>query len=576
MGYVLNIRKVRSALISRINKIGNKVSIRARILGLFIAIILSVIGIVAGTTYNIGKNSVESMTKSQLNNSVRFVQNQITLLSGAYTSKEFSDKLGYVISQEQASFNEAGLDAVIYVYKPTGQVIDLKNVNAETENKVNLPKTFIDEALKNKTGSMDLTLDGVQKTAAYGYIIEKDWIYTVVVSKASYMKMVYKMQMAALISGIISVLLAIILTLLGTREIISGIRKMHKTVAEFGKGNLTIRNNKVNGGPELKELSENLNAMFENFESSIREITDSIGELNFSSNELIRISSKTDESAEFIGDITHKMAQDTQEQQSFTHNMNEATNKVISTVSHIAGKIDETEKTSKVMISTVERGLNSINELKNKIGLIEEGSKHTLDYIVKLEERSNDIDKIANTIKGIAGQTKLLSFNASIEAAKAGEFGQGFNVVAGEIQKLAQVCAQSAFEVGVIIKAIHLDTEQVIKSAENGMNITRDGIEIVSHTDRAFNEILEKVSGTHEHIIDIADKASSISEEINNFAQNEEKILIAINSTADNCQEVAATVEDHRQFSSDISASASKLKNLSDKLNRLKNNFKTA
>lgn len=576
MSNKLSLGKIHRMLDTGSKKISNKVSIRLRILGLFITIIIAVIGIVAGTTYNIGKNSVESITKNQLNNSVRFVQNQITLLSGAYTSREFLDKLSYVLAKEQASFNEAGLDAVIYLYKPTGEAIDLKNANAQTQNKVNLPEAFINEALKNKTGSTDINLDGELKTVSYGYIIEKDWIYTVAVTKSSYMKMVYKLQTAAFISGIISILLAVILTLLGTKDIISSIKKMRKTVSEFGKGNLTTRNKKVSGGPELKELSENLNIMFENFETSIKDINGSIAELSFSSDELIKISEKTDENYIFISNITQDMAQDTQQQQEFTMSMSEAAKKVINTIANITDKIEKAEKTSQEMVVTVENGFSLINELKEKINLIEADSRHTLDYIINLNKRSNDIDAIANTIKGISAQTKLLSLNASIEAAKAGEFGQGFNVVAGEIQKLAQICAQSAYEVGEIIKTIHIDTKQVIESAENGIKITRDGTEIVSNTDKAFKAILERVSGTHEHIMDIANNASSISNEIHNFARNEEKILEAITSTAENCQEVASTVEDHKQFSSAISKSASKLQKVAANLNRLKDNFKTA
>lgn len=576
MKNVLNSIRLHNIFSADTKKISDKISIRMRILGLFITIIILAIGIVAGTTYYIGKNSLESITKNQLNNSVRFVENEITLLSGAYTSREFSDKLGYVLTKEQASFNETGLDALVYLYKPTGEAVDLKNVNAESGNKVALPKAFIDEAVKNKTGNTDLILDGKLKTVSYGYILEKDWIYTVAVTKTSYMKIVYQLQMAALISGVISVLLAIILSLFGTKEIISSIKRMHKNVLEFGKGNLTIRNKGINGGPELKGLAENLNVMFENFESSIKEINDSVSELSFSSNELTKISAKTDENSGFISDVTQSMAQDTQEQQSFTISMREVTDRIIGTIAHIAEKIEETEKTSRDMVETVENGFNSIKELNDKINLIETGSKHTLDYIVKLNEKSNDIDRIANTIKGISAQTKLLSLNASIEAAKAGEFGLGFNVVAGEIQKLAQISAQSAYEVGEIIKVIHYDTKQVIMSAENGLNLTKDGIGIVGKTDKAFRDILDRVSETHEHILYITDNASNISDELHRFSQNEDKILKAITNTAESCQEVASTAEDHRQFSAEISNSASKLQQLADNLTRLKNKFKTA
>ena len=577
MEFVVKMGEIRNTFVSRLNNVNNRITIRARILVLFLAIIIAVIGIVAGTTYYIGKSNLEKITKAQLNNSVRFVANQITLLSGAYSAREFSDKLGYVLANEQASFNGSGLDAVIYLYKPTGEAIDITNVNAPTDKKTNLPQSFINEAVKNKNGNMDVIIDGVPQSVSYGYIIEKDWFYTVTVTKASSLKMIYQLQLAAAISGVISVLLALFLTLFGTKGIIKSINSIHKTVSKVDDdGDLTVRTKVVNGGPELKNLAKNLNIMLSNFESTISEISAAIAKLTLSSTELIRIAGKTDESSELINGITQKMAQDTQYQQDFTVEMSDATEKIINTIKAIAEKVEETEKTSQVMINTVEKGLESINTLKEKIVLIEEGSKHTLDYIKILYERTNDIDKIANTIKGISDQTKLLSLNAAIEAARAGEFGQGFRVVAGEIQKLALISAQSANEVGDIIKIIHSDTKQVITSAQDGMDMTKEGIEIVGETDTAFNVILEKVSGTHEKIIVIASNASSISDEIHNFVQTEEKMLKMIMNTAENCQEVAATAEDHRELSSDISASAKNLQGLADKLNILKDTFKTA
>ncbi len=577
MQFVTNLpaNKLLSQHLSRFIARGRNLTIRIRILALFLVIITGALAVVAGTTYYMGKNNLESITRNQLSNSVRTVIDQISLLSGAYTSRQFSDKLGYVLAGEQASFNAAGYEAKIYLVNSSGFEIDRSNVNADATTRSNLPDAFISEALKNKKGNASLTIGGKATIVSYGYILEKDWIYAVAVTESSYLKTIYKLQLVTLLSGILSLIAAFFFSLIGTGGIVKAIKSLNMTVSAADKGDFTVRAKVSHGGPELKVLADNFNVMLTNFESMLGEISVSIEELNNASRELGGIFGTTDESASYMHTITQKMAEDAVNQEESLYKIKESTGRIISTIQNITIQVENAAKASDVMMAAVHEGLNSIGELEMKMTSIEEVSKNTLNLIKVLETRTNDINKFTNTITGISAQTKLLSFNASIEAARAGEFGAGFSVVAKEIQKLAQISAQSASEVSQIVKEIGNDTGAVLEIASLGMNISREGSEITQKTDRAFNTIMEKVSETHEHISHISSNTSVIAENINSFSDSIGNISDMILNTTKNSQEVASTVEDHRNLSSGITISANNLQTMANKLNTLKDKYRT-
>lgn len=550
--------------------------IRTRILGLFLIIISISILIVASLTYFIGKNAVENMVNNQLNNSVRSVIDQINLLSGAYTSKEFSGKLSYVLTGEQNSFNTAGLTADIYLINSSGMEVNRSDVNSDTGKKTNLPDSFIQQALKSKKGIVQLKINGDLKSVSYGYIIEKDWIYAVAVSKSSYMKFISQLQTVTILSGIITLVLSFLLSFAGTSGIINSVKEISKTVSKADSGNLTVRAKIRHGGPEMIELAEKFNEMLSNFELLIMELGNSMEELAVSSEELIGIAGKSDESTVYIHTLTQEMADRSSEHAEFSAHAKESSDKIISTIKNIILQIDNTQKVSNTMLDTAYEGLNAIKSLSIKIAEIEEVSDASLNRIKVLESRSNQINKIANTIKGISDQTKLLSFNASIEAARAGELGRGFAVVAHEIQQLAKNSAASAFEVGEIIKEIETDTEAVLHTANQCKEISHEGSQIAGRTNMAFNMIMDKIKETHRHINHISENASSISSDILVFVDNTEKISAIITNSDKLSQEVAVTVDGHKDLSSGITASANNLVEMANKLNEYKDRFITS
>ncbi len=555
---------------------GKKVKIRVRIIGLFLLIVTAAITLAAGVTYSMGKSNLETMTKNQLNNSVRAVIDQVSLLSGAYNSKQFSDKLGYVLTAEQASFVEAGLDAKIYLVDSSGFEVNRSNVNAESSEKSDLPQEFISQALKKQKGNQYLDFRKRQYCISFGYLLEKDWIYAVAVSKDSYLQPVYKLQKAVVASGIVSLLMALLLSFLGTRGMIKTIINVNRAVAKADEGDLTVRAKVGGGGPELEGLANDFNIMISSFQEVLKEISDTIEDLNISGKQLTHVAEQTDEGFEHIHTITFTLAEGTENQKQHIRDIKESVDRIMETILHITDLVNGTTQKSGEMIGVAEEGMKSIRELESKMADIEEVSSNTVIQIKMLEDRSQVISAIANSIKSISQQTRLLSLNASIEAARAGEFGRGFAVVAEEIQKLAQSSAQSAFEVEKITQEINNDTRLVSEIAVRAKGISHEGAQLVNKTTDTFHSILNKVTETHEHIALISENSSTIKNNTEVFIGTLQEVTQILLETAAGSQEVAAEVENHKHLSSQVNTTAFQLLESATRLDHLKNRFKTS
>lgn len=552
----------------------NNLSIRTRILGIFLIIITLSVFIVAATTYYIGEKSLEKTITAQLNGSVRSVIDQISLLTGAYNSRQFSSELNHVLISEKVGFNQADLSAKIYLINSSGNEINTSNVQEDTGKKTDLPDTLIKKAFNAKNGCLDIRVNGEERLIAFGYIIEKDWIYMVSVPKSSFLRTIYLQLLITVISGIIAIGLAFLFSYIGTRGIISAIKDLNKALSQAGRGNLKIRAAANHGGPELRSLANNLNTMLSNFEKLIMELSTSIEELTAESKELANIANISSGSTGQVYELTKKMAEGTVKQEEILKSTSDSTVRIIRRTQEVIQHMDATGKESNIMLDTVRLGLESINELNMKIANIEEVSNYTLEHIKVVEAHSNEISKILNTLNSISVQTKLLSLNASIEAARAGEFGMGFSVVAQEIQKLAQSSAQSAYDAGKIIREIQSSMNEVIEIANLSKAVSYEGRIIAGNTNKAFDLISNKVTQTHESIKKVSGNASEISEDIGIFSENIETITGIINEVSAASCEVASSVESHFTLSNGIFSSAHDLQSIANKLNELKDEFK--
>jgi len=233
----------------------------------------------------------------------------------------------------------------------------------------------------------------------------------------------------------------------------------------------------------------------------------------------------------------------------------------------------ELETLGKSSERILETSKSEILEITGIIRDIEDAFKITSDYMNKLSDMSEDIVRILETVNHIAGQTRLLSLNAAIESARAGENGRGFAVVAGEIQKLAMESEKSVKEIKSLLAAINEEITGVHRT------VTENGIKVEKGVKSAIN-ITGKLSGIHESfhsLLDMAKKIIFLSEAETRSAGNVVNRICEVESLTDVAGESVKSVEEavFRQMQSimEVAEMGGRLNDASKELMELQDNL---
>ena len=198
-------------------------------------------------------------------------------------------------------------------------------------------------------------------------------------------------------------------------------------------------------------------------------------------------------------------------------------------------------------------------EVMNRIADRVNATSHTVE---SLGERSDQIGAIVGTIEDIADQTNLLALNAAIEAARAGEQGRGFAVVADEVRALAERTTKATREISEMIKAIQSETKGAVSAMEEGVREVQQGTEEAAKSGSALQEILNQIN--------------AVSLQVNQIATAAEEQTATISEITGNITQISDVVQRTAQGSQDSSVAAAQLASLSDDLSTLVTQFKLA
>ncbi|MNJ56966.1 Methyl-accepting chemotaxis protein McpA [compost metagenome] len=205
---------------------------------------------------------------------------------------------------------------------------------------------------------------------------------------------------------------------------------------------------------------------------------------------------------------------------------------------------------------------------------VQESITSLSELMAGLGERSAQIGTITEVINGIAGQTNLLALNAAIEAARAGEHGRGFAVVADEVRKLAEESSASAQQITGLVQLIQQDTRHAVEAVKaNGVE-TQSGMEIVTNAGYVFKEILNavnKVAGEIQEVSAGAEQIAASSDEVVKFMEQISTISEAASGGTHN---VSAATEEQLASMEEIASSAASLSKMAEQLQEQVNKFK--
>lgn len=248
--------------------------------------------------------------------------------------------------------------------------------------------------------------------------------------------------------------------------------------------------------------------------------------------------SATESIVRAIQDIENGVVQQAEDAEASLMQMND----LVERVDDLYNRTHNIEKIAGDTTELVQSGMSSVENLSEKANDTKEVTKTVIGDIEKLETEISAISGILETMSTIADQTNLLSLNASIEAAKAGEFGRGFSVVAYEIRKLAEQSVNASSEIARIISRINNQTKLTVKSAQHAENIVSSQETALSQTIGAFQNI-------NQHVGDL-------TENLNKMISNVEGIEKVKNDTLKSIESISATTEETAAASEELNVSA--------------------
>jgi len=441
----------------------------------------------------------------------------------------------------------------------TEKVFDLKKQNKVAEY----------EALTSSEGiSLVLRLDeAVNKLSAS----QHDLLVTGSTQNAEKVKSTI---MVVLVVGIISILVGIAISLVIGRIISRPVIELANSALKMAEGDLSVKPIKVKNKDEIGDLVSSFNLMAQNLRMVIEKVSINSSQTAASAEELTASAEQTARATEQIATSIQVIASGAETQVDSANDSSTAMNEMTIGIQQIA------ETSSSVSESAIETSLEanlgneSLQKMIDQMNTINDAVADSALGVKQLGELSKEIGNIIGVITGIADQTNLLALNAAIEAARAGEHGKGFAVVADEVRKLAEQSKESADQIAGLITRIQVETIEAVQAMEVGTTEVATGRLIVDETGKRFEKILvsiEQVTAQIQEVTAISEEMSASTEEVS--ASIGEMANIAQHS-AENTQDVASASEEQLASMEEIAASATILSKMAENLQETVQQFK--
>ncbi|MFM9380414.1 methyl-accepting chemotaxis protein [Pseudomonas sp. UV AK001] len=313
----------------------------------------------------------------------------------------------------------------------------------------------------------------------------------------------------AVIAAVATVLLALMLT----RSIVTPLNRAVAAAQTIAGGNLT-KAIEVDGKDEPARLLEALAAMQTNLRKTIEQIAGSATQLGAA--------------AEELSAVTEEASRGLQQQNDEIEQAATAVNEMTAAVEEVAGNAVSTSEASNQSTHAAREGRDQVVKTVDAIQTMTQDVQNTAQMIEGLAAQGRDIGKVLDVIRAIAEQTNLLALNAAIEAARAGEAGRGFAVVADEVRALAHRTAQSTQEIEKMVAGIQNGTGEAVESMQQSNQRTQTTLEMARAAGIALEQITQSIHQINERNLVIA----SASEEQAQVSREVDRNLVNIRDLA--------------------------------------------
>ncbi|KEO84048.1 methyl-accepting chemotaxis protein [Tumebacillus flagellatus] len=509
-------------------------SVQTRLTLFVTGLLLLAVVAMGAAVYVVVAKDLKATAEFQLSGHAAAVSKQMSLLLETSDNREFERNVEYLLKGEQRQFTQLGWSLQSNLLK-TGAISTL-----ETQEPLEISMPLYEQMLKEKSGVLRSSESGAARTYAFQFLPERSLLYVAAVSDDEILQPLMHVRnvTAGLVIAVMGIgFLGVRLFAVRLRRSIMRIQGVMQRVAE---GDLSVELNEERGVREIRALRRTVNEMVRNLRRLIQSVEQTVLEVAASSQELLVDAEQTTGGIKQVAAVVQEVAGTAEWQAHSTlqnaealESMAERLSRIVQTSHRVTEISNATAQEAEQGNQAVQRAVRQMHDIHSTVGGIGQA-------IARLERRSEEVEKIVDAITSIASQTNLLALNAAIEAARAGEQGRGFAVVADEVRKLAEQSESSARQIALLIDEIQQDTRAAVQAMTAGTQDVQTGLQLVGVAGVVLERIVAAAGTAAEEIEAITGLSEVMNEEAGRVVQAVEALSMNSKQSAASSQFCAA------------------------------------
>lgn len=513
------------------------------------------------TAMNLDRNDVKDLLieKGETNAKFKKIQKQLDKIQEEQGIMSWS----YIWDVKDADgVNPIGYTSNLNEVYEAGEIFtDLADEHVKTaklaikNNSTAVTNIFEDPYGSWRTVFTPINDDNGKLIALLGIDYSADYINTII--KTSVIKQI--------VLAVIGILLLLVLLYIIIDRLLKPLKKVVNAANQVANGQLINVDLEITKD-EIGNLSKSIQTMVSNLQHIILNIRNTSDNVSSAANQLTINAAETYNSSTIIAQDMGQITQNAEASMVMTEETAAAMEETATGIQQIADSANTAAESSISASQASERGNHVVQQVIAQMELINDSVEQIGTTINGLHINTKKISDIVNLITAIADQTNLLALNAAIEAARAGEHGKGFAVVADEVRRLAEQSSQSATEIYNLISTIQADSNASITVMEKGKEDVKAGMEFTNEVGEIFKEILtssEEVASQIREISAASQQISASSEEVaasvNNIKHSAEQSSEFSANVSNATQEQLTTMQEVKEASSSLGKTAEEL-----------------